>query len=97
LHFAATLLNLQLVANTDSNHPGGPRWIPILPGVDLLTDAPLLPGTKVRLPDGSIAWATADRRVGYTWDGTYRTVQPNGNGGWRFELGWRRDQLQELP
>lgn len=51
----------------------------------------LRPGTRVRLPDGSIAYATPDRRVGYKWDGTYRTRQ-----GERVDLGWRREQLEVL-
>lgn len=49
----------------------------------------LTPGTRVRLPDGTIAFATPDRRIGYPWDGTYRTRQAN-----RVDEGWHRNQLE---
>lgn len=64
-------------------------------GNNHVTSAPLRPGTKVRLDDGSIAHATPDRRVGFEWDGTYRTIQGNPTtGGLRYDTGWRRDQLE---
>lgn len=56
------------------------------------TEQALRPGTRVRLPDGSIAYATPDRRVGYTWDGTYRTRQTIG-GVDRIDYGWQRSFL----
>lgn len=48
----------------------------------------LRPGTKVLLPDGTIAYASPNRRVGAAWDGTYYTTQ-----GRRVDTGWRREQL----
>lgn len=49
-------------------------------------------GCTVRLPDGNTA--TCYREP----DGTYRTVQLNeATGGQRVDLGWRREQLEELP
>ena len=56
---------------------------------------PLRPGTLVRLPGGALAYASPDRRVGSTWDGTYRTGQRNPvTGGWRVDIGWQREQLE---
>ena len=56
---------------------------------------PLRPGTLVRLPDRTLAHASPDRRVGSTWDGTYRTGQEDPvTGGWRVDIGWRREQLE---
>ena len=49
-------------------------------------------GTTVCLPDGSIALAYQDRRIGYEWDGTYVTVQTV-HGIDRRDYGWRRDFL----
>lgn len=45
-------------------------------------------GSLVRLSDGSTATAYYDPR-----DGTYRTTQPSGFGGYRIDEGWRREQL----
>lgn len=49
-------------------------------------------GATVCLPDGSIALAYQDRRVGCSWDGCYVTVQTVG-GVDRRDHGWRRDFL----
>lgn len=44
-------------------------------------------GSRVRLPDNSVA-------VAYYDGGTYRTAQRNpATGGTRVDLGWRREQL----
>lgn len=51
--------------------------------------SPLRPGTKVRLPDGSIAYASPDVAVGRPFRGTYRTRQ-----GDRIDTGWTLDQLE---
>lgn len=41
--------------------------------IDDMWQPPLRPGTRVRLPDGSIGAATPDRAVARPWDGvTYR-------------------------
>lgn len=49
-------------------------------------------GCTVRLPDGTTATCYRDP------DGTYRTVQLNeATRGHRVDLGWRREQLEELP
>lgn len=53
----------------------------------------LAPGTPVSLPDGTIAYASPDVRVGSRWDGTYRTSQPTVGGGHRIDIGWQRDQF----
>ena len=51
-------------------------------------------GTKVRLPDGSLATAYPDCGIGRPWDGCYVTCQTNPvTGGIRRDEGWRRDQL----
>ena len=60
------------------------------------TDAPnALPhGTRVRLPDGSEAFAYRECGIGRPWDGYYVTCQVNlVTGGTRFDEGWRREQL----
>lgn len=58
--------------------------------LDTTTARILRAGTKVRLDDGTIAYATYDRR-----DGTYQTSQPNlTTGGTRIDAGWRREQLE---
>lgn len=48
----------------------------------------LRPGTRVRLPDGTVAYATPDLRVGEVWNGEYRVRQ-----GEQVHYGWRREQL----
>lgn len=48
----------------------------------------LPPGTRVRLPDGSIATASPDVAVGRPFSGTYRTAQSNpATGGERIDVG----------
>jgi hypothetical protein len=59
--------------------------------VTVRDDHPLSPGTPVRLPDGTVAYATPDRRVGSQWNGEYRVRQ-----GDRVDLGWRRWQLETI-
>lgn len=59
------------------------------------TPSPLRPNTRVRLPDGTIAYASPDVAVGRPFDGTYRTTQRNPvTGGDRIDTGWRREQLE---
>jgi hypothetical protein len=60
-----------------------------------MTNTDRIPGgTKVRLPDGSLATAYPDCGIGRPWDGRYVTCQTNpATGGMRRDEGWRRDQL----
>lgn len=56
-------------------------------------------GTRVRLPDGTIALAYRDGGIGRPWspiDGTYITAQLL-HGVERRDAGWRREQLEPLP
>ena len=52
-------------------------------------------GTRVRLPDGTIASAYRDCGIGRPWDGTYVTTQIL-HGVERRDSGWRREQFEVL-
>ena len=55
--------------------------------------AQLRPGTRVRLPDGTLATVSSSVGIGRPWDGTYTTRQPS-TFGTRVDEGWRREQLE---
>jgi hypothetical protein len=53
-------------------------------------------GSRVRLPDGTIATCYRDCGIGRPWAGRYVCVQTV-NGIERRDTGWRAEQLEVLP
>ena len=59
---------------------------------DTAERSPIPNGSRVKLPDGTLATAYQHRRIGCGWSGEYVTVQVF-EGRERRDYGWRRESL----